>query len=234
MSEAEWLVCGSPWPMLKQLRSCSLPRKLRLLLCAFCRQSWTLFEADPGAQAVELAESLADGIVAKKELREVRRSALLRLVDAMGWREEDADFMLNRFSGFHFEDEPDWIRRTAAQLIAVRAVAEVISALHIEQVLRAIGDTHTGASDAEDCRLIRDIFGNPFRPFTFSQSWRTDTALSLARQIYESRDFGAMPILADALQDAGCDNGDILNHCRDANATHVRGCWVVDLVLDKK
>jgi hypothetical protein len=51
--------------------------------------------------------------------------------------------------------------------------------------------------------------------------------------MYESRDFSAMPILADALQDAGCDNEDILNHCCDANATHVRGCWVVGLVLDK-
>jgi hypothetical protein len=81
--------------------------------------------------------------------------------------------------------------------------------------------------------LIRDIFGNPFRPVAFSPSWRTDTALSLAQQMYESRDFGAMPILADALQDAGCDNEDVLSHCRAGKATHVRGCWVVDLVLDK-
>ena len=51
--------------------------------------------------------------------------------------------------------------------------------------------------------IIRDIFGNPFRPVTFSPQWRTDTALTLARQMYESRDFSAMPILADALQDAG-------------------------------
>ena len=82
--------------------------------------------------------------------------------------------------------------------------------------------------------LIRDIFGNPFRPGTFSPEWRTDTALSLARGMYESRDFSAMPILADALQDAGCDNDDILNHCRDAKQVHVRGCWVVDLVLGKE
>jgi hypothetical protein len=81
--------------------------------------------------------------------------------------------------------------------------------------------------------LVRDIFGNPFRPVTFSPSWRTDTAVSLARQMYESREFSAMPILADALQDAGCDNDDILNHCRDAKQVHVRGCWVVDLVLGK-
>jgi hypothetical protein len=81
--------------------------------------------------------------------------------------------------------------------------------------------------------LIRDIVGNPFRPVAFDAAWRTSTATALARQMYESRDFGAMPILADALQDAGCDNEDVLNHCRDANATHVRGCWVVDLVLGK-
>lgn len=83
-------------------------------------------------------------------------------------------------------------------------------------------------------QLFHDIFGNPFRPVTFSRSWRTDTAVTLARQMYESRDFSAMPILADALQDAGCNNEDILDHCRDAKQVHVRGCWVVDWVLKKE
>jgi hypothetical protein len=82
--------------------------------------------------------------------------------------------------------------------------------------------------------LLRDIFGNPFRPVAFASAWRTDTAVALARTMYESRDFSAMPILADALQDAGCDNDAILSHCRDANQPHVRGCWVVDLVLGKE
>jgi hypothetical protein len=82
--------------------------------------------------------------------------------------------------------------------------------------------------------LAYEIFGNPFRPVTFSPEWRADTAVALARQIYESRDFGAMPILADALQDAGCANEDILSHCRDPKQVHVRGCWVVDLVLGKE
>ncbi|MCE9566333.1 MAG: hypothetical protein K8U57_30280 [Planctomycetes bacterium] len=81
--------------------------------------------------------------------------------------------------------------------------------------------------------LLRDIFGNPFEPVTFSPEWRTSTAFAIAREMYVSRDFSAMPILADALQDAGCDNEDILNHCRDANQIHVRGCWIVDLVLGK-
>jgi hypothetical protein len=80
--------------------------------------------------------------------------------------------------------------------------------------------------------LLKEIFGNPFRPVAFSTAWRSDTAVTLARQMYESRDFSAMPILADALQDAGCDSDDVLNHCR-GSGPHVRGCWVVDLVLGK-
>ena len=81
--------------------------------------------------------------------------------------------------------------------------------------------------------LLREIIGNPFRPVTFSPQWLTDTAVSLARQMYDARDFSAMPILAYALQDAGCDSDDILNHCRQPGE-HVRGCWVVDLVLGKE
>jgi hypothetical protein len=81
--------------------------------------------------------------------------------------------------------------------------------------------------------VLRDVFGNPFRPVSFDPAWRTSTAVALAAGMYESRDFGAMPILADALQDAGCDSEDILNHCR-GGGPHVRGCWVVDLVLGKE
>jgi hypothetical protein len=102
-----------------------------------------------------------------------------------------------------------------------------------------VGETQfgrTGSSidfKAAQCALIRDIFGNPFRPVAFDPAWRTDTAVSLAKHMYENRDFSAMPILADALQDAGCDSDDILSHCRDEKQPHVRGCWVVDLVLGK-
>ncbi|WP_149111387.1 hypothetical protein [Limnoglobus roseus] len=80
---------------------------------------------------------------------------------------------------------------------------------------------------------MRDIFGNPFRPVAFAAAWLTDTAVAIAQGMYESRDFAAMPILADALQDAGCDNEDILNHCRGPGP-HVRGCWVTDAVLNKE
>jgi hypothetical protein len=79
---------------------------------------------------------------------------------------------------------------------------------------------------------LAEVFG-PVPSVACSPEWRTDTVVSLARSMYESRDFSAMPILADALQDAGCENEVVLNHCRDTARTHVRGCWVVDLVLAK-
>jgi hypothetical protein len=80
--------------------------------------------------------------------------------------------------------------------------------------------------------LLRDIFGNPFRPVAPEPSWRTSTVVALAEGIYTDRAFDRLPILADALQDAGCDNADVLDHCR-GSGPHVRGCWVVDLVLGK-
>jgi hypothetical protein len=85
------------------------------------------------------------------------------------------------------------------------------------------------------CWLLREIFGDRggllVSPM-WEEAWRTETAVALARHIYESRDFSAMPILADALQDAGCDNVDVLGHCRGPGP-HLRGCWVVDTVLGK-
>jgi hypothetical protein len=84
----------------------------------------------------------------------------------------------------------------------------------------------------QQCGLVRDIFGNPFRPVTFDPHWHSADAAGVARAMYESRDFAAMPILLDALLDAGCDSPDILDHCRSPGP-HVRGCWVVDLVLGK-
>jgi hypothetical protein len=77
-----------------------------------------------------------------------------------------------------------------------------------------------------------DLPRNPFRPVTLNPTWLTSTVLALAQQMYESRDFSPMPILADALQDVGCDNEDILNHCRQPGE-HVRGCCCVDLLLGK-
>ena len=81
--------------------------------------------------------------------------------------------------------------------------------------------------------LLRDIFGNPFRPITLDPRWLTSTVVDLAQAIYNERAFDRMPILSDALMDAGCDSEDIILHCR-GDGPHVRGCWVVDLLLGKE
>jgi hypothetical protein len=78
--------------------------------------------------------------------------------------------------------------------------------------------------------LLREVYGNPYRAVAFEEAWRTGAAMGMARQMYATGDFTAMPFLADALQEAGCENPDILKHCR-APVEHVRGCWVLDQLL---
>jgi hypothetical protein len=88
---------------------------------------------------------------------------------------------------------------------------------------------------AAQCGLLRDIFGNPFRPLTAPPGglpWNAGVVPKLAQAIYDERAFDRLPILADALEEAGCDDRDILAHCR-GGSEHVHGCWVVDLSLGK-
>ncbi|MBP3957234.1 hypothetical protein J8F10_18390 [Gemmata sp. G18] len=80
--------------------------------------------------------------------------------------------------------------------------------------------------------MLRDIFGNPIRPVTVEPSWLTSTVTALANGIYTEKAFDRLPILADALMDAGCSHDDLLNHLR-SDGPHVRGCWALDLVLGK-
>jgi hypothetical protein len=80
--------------------------------------------------------------------------------------------------------------------------------------------------------LVHDVFANPFRPITLSPAWCSETVLLLARTAYAGA-FDALPVLADALEEAGCTSGDVLAHCRRPGL-HVRGCWVVDLLLGQE
>jgi hypothetical protein len=80
--------------------------------------------------------------------------------------------------------------------------------------------------------ILRCIFGDPIKTITFDESWRTSDVVAMARGMYEERDFSGMPKLGMVLQDAGCEEEGILNHCREGKH-HVRGCWMVDAVLGK-
>ena len=88
----------------------------------------------------------------------------------------------------------------------------------------------------KDLHLLREVFGNPFGPLTIDPlwlAWNGGTVTTLAQSIYDDRAFDRLPIMADALEEAGCTNADILAHCRQPGE-HVRGCWVVDLILGKE
>jgi hypothetical protein len=111
------------------------------------------------------------------------------------------------------------------------AYSEVWKHLHFSGSI--YGDGFAQNAPAVAHQLLIDIFGNPFRPVAFDPAWRSESAVALARTAYESRNFTLLPILADALEEAGCDHADILSHCRQPDGVHVRGCWVVDLVLGK-
>jgi hypothetical protein len=114
------------------------------------------------------------------------------------------------------------------------AVITEAQAVEVQKESDSFYDDHTN--------FLRDIFGNPFRPVAVDPhwlSWSGGTITKLAQEIYDERclpqgtlDNNRLAVLADALEEAGCTNADILDHCRHPGG-HVRGCWVVDLCLGK-
>jgi hypothetical protein len=226
MTEAEWLACDDSHGMLKELWQSASARKMRLFAVACCRSVWPQLTDPRGRRAVEVAEQFADGTASDEDRRRARLEVHRAVGAAIG------RVLSTAVRAAYDATDPN------AGFAATASVGGMTLG-------RIAGTPFQRPSHAD---LLRDIFGNPFRPVAFSPDWRTDTAVTLARQMYESRDFDAMPILADALQDAGCDSDDILNHCRGVagggsgepaggaptQTTHVRGCWVVDLVLGKE
>jgi hypothetical protein len=99
------------------------------------------------------------------------------------------------------------------------------------------GSIHAQGQEQVQAAILRDLFGNPFRPITFDPAlltWHGGLLVSMAQRMYDSRDFSDMPVLADALEEAGCQDQDILGHCRQQGGVHARGCWVVDSLLGKQ
>lgn len=239
MTEAEWLACRSPFPLLVWVRRLANGRRHRLFNVACCNRIASLL-ALPGDQAcLKSMEAFADcaGIDPTPTVERAVEIARAARQTAFSFRR----FQTFRVQLKEFVAAEGRVKALGAVAacgrLSCEACWESLVAYRYTQVWenRAGRRSASGArrdERAAHARLVRDVFGNPFRPINFSPEWRTDTALSLARHIYESRDFSAMPILADALQDAGCESDAILNHCRGDGA-HVRGCWVVDAVLGK-
>ena len=208
MTEEQWLACDDFVPLLRAAGPRLTGRKLRLCVCGDKRHSglpypWLL-------PAIELAERVADDLATDRERAEGAAAVL-------EWEPQE-------------EQEREEQERAARILLAD---AGFFARLPTAFQYRPYQPDNVGTPEPGLCDRFRDVFGNPFRPVTFDPSWLTSDVAALARGMYETCDFSPMPILADALQDAGCDSEDVLGHCRGPGP-HVRGCWVVDLVLGKE
>ncbi len=229
MNEAEWLAADDPDAMLRSLRDRGRAndRKLRLFICAGCRQPWAATEHADRA-ALDVAERFADGRADEQHLAEARRG--LRSGHARhGWGSYDVE----RAVSLAVAISPDLAAEAAAD--SLRVVAYWSGRAGYD---RASIESRYAAREAERTRqtaAVRCIFGNPFRRAAISAAWlvwNDGTVRRLAEAIYAERAFERLPILADALEEAGCDDAEILGHCRGP-APHTRGCWVVDLLLDR-
>ena len=242
MTEAEWWAStGSrEWPhRLFHWLSATLAtdRKLRLACVACCRLVEPFAGGAPFPYLLRLLEEFADG---KEDYERVERAVSsigashsqryqsLQVADGHPTLTEHVELRVQAAilaTGSPFRDR-EWHNSRKSYPYPSYVAEDVIGAASL---LEQQNDT-----ERHIVRLLHDIFGPlPFRDVAISPAWRTSDVLALARGIYEEKAFDRMSILADALQDAGCDNDEILTHCRAAGWEHVRGCWVVDLLLGK-
>jgi len=227
MNEEEWLSCTDPAPMLRHLQENHVSqRKLRLLACACCRQIWDLLPDPRSRHAVEVAERYADGLASEVELGRVLPPAMA----ATGATKHAADaayWAANKKPGEPLENV-----FAAAAAAPSRQAAQKASSNDQIAVWHAIQT----ASVRNQVALIRDLVGDPFHPVVVDSRWLTwagGLVPQLAEGVYQDRAFDRMPVLGDALEEAGCTNEAILRHCRQGG-DHVRGCWVLDLLLGRE
>ena len=223
MTEAEWLVCPAPLRMLEYLRGRASARKLRLFAYVCWHRLRHLLGDERLREFVRLLELHADGLVPGPRLTAAREAAR----EARGQVEESATTsprerkVCSRLVS--------WGTYSRARRAAERAARAALDAA------AWIGDWAVAAEGKAESDALREIFGNPFRPVVAEPAWRLwngGVVVKLAESIYQEHAFDRLPVLADALEEAGCTDADLLGHCREGGE-HVRGCWVVDGLLGK-
>jgi hypothetical protein len=210
MTESEWLVCADPTPMLASLRGWASDRKLRLFSVACCRRIWPALQDGSHRDPVSVAERYADQVATLADLEAANRTAHRSVKDVPYGDAYWAD------PACMVTHEDPWD-----------------AAYCVEYCVSCRTNSRWYENRAIHCGLIRDVFGNPFRSVALDPAWETPQILALSRAIYDERTFDRLLVLADALEDAGCRDADILGHCRGPGP-HARGCWVVDLILGKE
>jgi hypothetical protein len=231
MTEAEWLACEIPTDALRfikqhrGMRRQKKQRKQRLFSVACCRRIWPLIGNDRCRACVEVAERFADGQATSEELRAAEAEA------SAVWSNRAADDALFACVQVCW-DRNDGMHVSTSALSAVFKQQQTEAGKPVEP----LGGRTQGACPSEEreqCRLLRCLFGNPFRPISLASRFVSPTVAALAATISDEHAFDRLPVLADALEDAGCDNADLLAHLRGPGP-HVRGCWALDLVLGKE
>jgi hypothetical protein len=205
-------------------------RKLRLFGCACCRRIWHLLLDERSRRAVEVSERFGDHRATEAE----RKEAALAALDARG-----ADWDPTRNPAAH---AAVWASNDSKSLYKIEGLVRWTAALAAMAERRAEGrelpnwNQATGSEFGWQVDYLRDILFNPFRLAPqVDPAWAAANGSAvqmLAKAIYEERAFDRLPILADALEEAGCNDAEILDHLRGPGP-HVRGCWPVDLVLNR-
>jgi hypothetical protein len=229
MNEQEWLACADRTLLLSHLDGHVTERQLRLFAVACCRHVWDLLPDQRSRTAVEVAEGYADRLVDARQQAGVLGQALAAANRTTG-RAAWAPY----WAAKRKITESVWNACEAALDGSVRQAVSRARATGAD--LASAWEEARSAGAREQARLLRDILGNPFRPAKLDAAWlhwQGGLVPALARRIYDERDFTGLAILADALEDAGCDDADVLSHCR-SGGDHVRGCHVVDLLLGRR
>lgn len=225
MAKFDWTACDDPDTLLDAAKRSKPPisaRKQRLLGCGFCRHVWDRLE-EPSRRAVEASERFADDPATAADLTAAyddatrvnrRRFDKTGILYGKSAGTAPADRVTAKFG---------WEAAGAASRPTKPVLGKIVFAVRM-----LAGDS--GGETAALAALVRCVYGDPLTPLPLDPAWRTDAAVGIAAKVYDSREFGNLPVLADALQDAGCELPAVLDHCR-LPGPHARGCWVIDWVL---
>jgi hypothetical protein len=195
---------------------------------ACCRRIYHLFEDERSRHALAVAEQLADGLASESQRAVAAEQA--RLVDPS--EENDAAFAaLMAVDVNSPRNHPDAVWGLAVE--AERSVAYADPRL-VECQIKNGATRYFPVIEILNahCELLRDIFGSQFHHGAIDRKWRSHEVRRIAIDIYTRRDFDQMPVLGQALEAAGCSDPPLLAHCREPSR-HVRGCWVLDLLLGR-
>jgi hypothetical protein len=243
MTEEEWLACEEPEKLLDFLRGRASHRKLRLFACACCRRLWGLLDDERSRRAVEAGEDFADGLVSESVLKAAKDAAIAAAESApraSGPADEPDRHLAAGAASFTAQ----WFRRRGRDYdydpVARHIVLGASLAVCVRTTPEGVEPALYGSDEYQaQVALLRDIFAWPTRQVTFKGAWRTAPVRELAQAAYDERvlppgelSTHRLAVLSDALEEAGCDDEAILSHLR-LPGPHVRGCWALDLLLNK-